>query len=64
MYWTGCADIAHLMVIAVDRMLAIASPIRYKALAGKPTATIVAVSFSWAYGFLWAFLPLVGKCCL
>lgn len=61
MYATGCVDITHLMVIAVDRMLAITSPIKYKALGGSKAATIGAILFSWAYGTLWAILPLFGE---
>ena len=61
MFTTGCGDIAHLTVIALDRMMAIASPIKYRAWAQKPALTAAGIIFSWMYGFLWAFLPLVGK---
>lgn len=61
MFTTGCADIAHLTVIALDRMMAIASPIKYRAWAQKPMLTVLGITFSWCYGFLWAALPLMGK---
>ncbi|XP_067937044.1 visual pigment-like receptor peropsin [Watersipora subatra] len=60
MFGTGCTDIAHLTVIAIDRMLAIASPIKYRAWAQKPILTVIALAFSWLYGFFWAILPLTG----
>ncbi|XP_067937045.1 visual pigment-like receptor peropsin [Watersipora subatra] len=60
MFGTGCTDITHLMVIALDRMLAIASPIKYRAWAQKPILTFVGVAFSWLHGFFWAILPLTG----
>ncbi|KAF6040428.1 ninaE [Bugula neritina] len=58
MYMTGCADIGHLVVISVDRLLAITSPIKYRSWGNKPILNIVAVIVPWVFGNFWAVLPL------
>ncbi|KAF6019834.1 ninaE [Bugula neritina] len=60
MYMTGCADIGHLVVISVDRLLAITSPIKYRSWGNKPILNIVAVIVPWVFGNFWAVLPLFG----
>lgn len=60
MFATGCTDIAHFMVIAIDRVVAITAPIKYKAHKKKTAPTALAIAFSWVYGSVWALLPLVG----
>ena len=60
MFATGCTDIWHLMVIALDRMMAIISPIRYLAWGKKISVTVVAIVCCWINGSIWAILPLTG----
>lgn len=60
MFATGCTDIAHLMVIALDRLMAVTSPIRYMAWGKKTSISAAAIVFCWIFGSIWAILPLTG----
>ncbi|XP_067936266.1 melanopsin-A-like isoform X2 [Watersipora subatra] len=59
-FLTGCTDITHLTAIALDRMFAIASPIRYRAWAHNRNLTIFVLTICWLHGLVWAVLPLTG----
>ncbi|KAF6022026.1 OPN4 [Bugula neritina] len=60
MYATGCTTICHLTIIAIDRALAITTPIKYRSWRKKPALSAVAISIPWVFGLLLAVPPLAG----
>jgi len=53
------SSIMHLMMLSIDRYLAIARPLFYPLEMTKPRAIILCFVL-WAYSAVWAFLPLFG----
>ena len=53
------SSIMHLMMLSVDRYMAIARPLRYRMEMTKSRALVFCLCL-WSYSAVWAFLPLFG----
>ena len=53
------SSIMHLMVLSIDRYVAIARPLHYPLEMTKSRALLVC-SLTWVYSAIWAFFPLFG----